>query len=100
VPRGPFMRIDNFFIKLPRHPLLRALTVIAGTVLLIGLAAMGLLVGAAIIVVTALTVLVRGWLRSRGRRRADPDVIEGEFTVMPRGTLPPAGDASTTRTGW
>jgi len=97
------MRIDKFFIKLPRHPLLRALVVIAGTVLLIGLAAMGLLVGAAVIVVTALTVLVRGWLRNRGRRSADPGVIEGEFTVMPpgpRGTLPPAGDASTTRTGW
>ena len=97
------MRIDNFFIKLPRHPLLRALMVIAGTVLLGGLAAMGLLVGAAIIVTMALTVLVRGWLRSRGRRRADPGVIEGEFTVVPpapRGTLPPAGDASTTRTGW
>lgn len=95
------MRIDKFFIKLPRHPLLRALMVIAGTVLLIGLAAMGLLVGAAVVVVTALAVLVRGWLRGRGRRRgAEPDVIEGEFTVMPRGTLPPAGETSTTRTGW
>ena len=95
------MRIDNFLIKLPRHPLLRALMVIAGTVLLVGLAAMGLLVGAAVIVATALTILVRGWLRSR--RRADPGVIEGEFTGMPpapRGTLPPASDASTTRTGW
>jgi hypothetical protein len=97
------MRIDNFFIKLPRYPLLRALMVIAATVLLIGLAAMGLLVGAAVIVTTTLTVLVRGWLRSRGRRSADPGVIEGEFTVVPpgpRGTLPPAGNASTTRTGW
>ena len=97
------MRIDNFFIKLPRYPLLRALMMIAATVLLIGLAAMGLLVGAAVIVTTALTVLVRGWLRSRGRRSADPGVIEGEFTVVPpvpRGTLPPAGNASTTRTGW
>ena len=94
------MRINGFFINLPRHPLLRALVVIAGTVLLIGLAAMGLLVGAAVIVITALTVLVRGWLGSRGRRRAGPDVIEGEFTVTPRGTPPPAGDASTTRTGW
>lgn len=103
MPRGPFMRIDNFFIKLPRYPLLRALMVIAATVLLIGLAAMGLLVGAAVIVTTTLTVLVRGWLRSRGRRSADPGVIEGEFTVVqpaPRGTLPPAGNASTTRTGW
>jgi hypothetical protein len=97
------MRIDRFFIKLPRHPLLRALAVIGGTLLLIGLAAMGLLVGAAVVVVTALTVLIRGWLHRRGRRNADPGVIEGEFTVMrpgPRGTLPPAGDASTTRTGW
>ena len=96
------MRIHKIFINPPRHPLLRALLVIAGSVLLIGLAAMGLLVGAAVIVVTTLTVLVRGWLRSR-RSSVDPGVIEGEFTVMPprsRGTLPRAGDASTTRTGW
>ncbi|HKZ11852.1 MAG TPA: hypothetical protein VJL61_14275 [Rhodanobacteraceae bacterium] len=94
------MRIHEFFINLPRHPLLRALVVLAGTVVLIGLAAMGLLVGAAVIVATALTVLVRGWLRNRRRRGTDPGVIEGEFTVVPRGTLPPSGDASTTRTGW
>ena len=85
------MRIHEFFINLPRHPLLRALMVLAGTVLL---------VGAAVIVVTAMTVLVRGWLRGRRRRSAGPGVIEGEFTVVPRGALPSAGETSTTKTGW
>ncbi len=94
------MRIHEFFINLPRHPLLRALMVLAGTVLLVGLVAMGLLVGAAVIVVTAMTVLVRGWLRGRRRRSAGPGVIEGEFTVVPRGALPSAGETSTTKTGW
>jgi hypothetical protein len=94
------MRIHEFFINLPRHPLLRALMVLAGTVLLVGLVAMGLLVGAAVIVVTALTVLVRSWLRGRRRRSTDPGVIEGEFTVMRPGALPPAGESSTTKSGW
>ena len=90
------MRIDKLFINLPRHPLWRAFAVIAGSVLLIGLITLGLLIGVAGIAVAALTMLIRGW-RIRGwrtgrrRRRADSNVIEGEFTVVsprPRVSLP------------
>jgi len=94
------MRIDKSFIHLPRHPLLRALVLVAGTMLLIGLLAMGLLLGAAMVAAAALTMLLRRWLNGRGHRHGDPDVIEGEFTVMPRATLPPTEQASTTRSGW
>jgi membrane protein implicated in regulation of membrane protease activity len=93
------MRIHEFFIHLPRHPLLRALALIAGTVLLIALLAMGLLIGAAVIAAAALTMLLRRWLKGRERRHRDPGVIEGEFTVMPRAPLPPTEQAST-RSGW
>ncbi|HJR13028.1 MAG TPA: hypothetical protein VJ833_03940 [Rhodanobacteraceae bacterium] len=97
------MRFDKSFIYLPRHPLLRGVVLFAGILLLIGFLAMGLLIGAAVIIAAALTMLVRRWLNGRSRRRADADVIEGEFTVIPPGpgaALPPAGDTSTTRTGW
>jgi membrane protein implicated in regulation of membrane protease activity len=97
------MRIDRLFIRLPRHPLLRVLMLIVGSVLLIGLVAMGLLVVAAAVATAALTMLVRRWLHGRGRRHTGHDVIEGEFTVMPpgpRASLPSAERAPTTRSGW
>lgn len=81
------------FVRLPRQPLLRALVLIAGTALLAGVIAMGLLIGAAVVVTAGLAMLVRRWLDGRSRRHADPDVIEGEFTVVPPGphaTLPRA----------
>lgn len=87
------MRIDKLFINLPRHPLWRALAVIAGSVLLIGLITLGLLIGVAGIAVAALTMLIRGWRTGRRRRRADSNVIEGEFTVVsphPHVSLPHA----------
>jgi membrane protein implicated in regulation of membrane protease activity len=93
------MRIHESFIHLPRHPVLRALALIAGTVLLIWLVAFGVLVGAAVAALAASTMLVRRWWRRRGGRRAEPDIIEGEFTVVPRTALP-SGETSTTRTGW
>ncbi|MGN6790365.1 MAG: hypothetical protein ACTHJP_12675 [Rhodanobacteraceae bacterium] len=93
------MRIHPFFIHLPRHPVLRALALIAGTVLLVWLVAFGLLMGAAVAAVAALTLLVRRWWQGRRGRRGEPEVIEGEFTVMPRSALP-SGETSTTRTGW
>lgn len=94
------MRIDKSFMYLPRHPLLRALVLVAATVLLVGLLAMGLLIGAAVVATAALTMLVRRWLNGR-RRRADPGVIEGEFTVIStRESLPSPEQASTTRSGW
>lgn len=82
------MRINTPFALLPRHPLLRALALMVGIVFLTGLAAMGLLIGAAVLGVAALTVLVRDWLPGRRRQRADRDVIEAEFTIVPRDSLP------------
>ena len=95
------MRIDKSFIYLPRHPLLRALVLIAGTVLLVGVLAMGLLIGTAAVAAAALAMLVRRRLKGRGRRRRDSEVIEGEFTVVPaREPLPSPEQAPTTRSGW
>lgn len=97
------MHINKFFIRLPRHPLLRAMVLIGGTVLLIGLLAMGLLIGAAVVTFAGLAVLVRGWLRGHGGPRHDTDIIEGEFAVVPpgpRATLPAPEQAPTTRSGW
>ncbi len=89
--RVPSMRAANLlFVTLPRHPLLRAMVLAAGAILLAGLIAMGLLIGAAVIAVAALVVLVRRWLNGRNRRPAEPGIIEGEFTVVPRASLPRA----------
>lgn len=68
--------------RLPRHPLLRLLVLVAGAVLLAGLVTAGLLVGTTLVAVGALTLLARRWLGPRSRGSSDPDVIEGEFTVV------------------
>lgn len=85
------MRAASFHVALPRHPLLRALVLIVGVVLLVGLITMGLLIGATVVAVAALALLVRRWLHGRGGRKPDPGIIEGEFSVVPpraRGSLP------------
>lgn len=77
--------------RLPRHPLLRLLVLGVGAVVLAGLVATGLLVGAALVAAGALTLLVRRWLGPGRRKPSDPEVIEGEFTVVPprpRAALP------------
>ncbi|HET7611349.1 MAG TPA: hypothetical protein VFK29_06140 [Rhodanobacteraceae bacterium] len=81
------MRAQAFSVQLPRHPLLRMLVLVGGAILLAGLVAMGLIVGAAALAVAATWLLVRRWI---GRRRhpADPAIIEGEFTVVRRNSLP------------
>lgn len=70
------MRISRLTLPLPRHPLLRALV-------LAGLLAVGFVVGAVLLAVAAIAMLVRRWTRDRERRAADPDIIDGEFTVVP-----------------
>lgn len=75
---------------LPRHPLLRALVVVAWVVLLAFLLATGLVAGALVAVVAALVLLLRRWLGGPKRAPAEPDIIEGEYTVIPRSSLPPA----------
>lgn len=86
------MRVVGLPWSLPRHPLLRALVLIAGAILLAGLVATGLVVGAIVVAVAALTLLVRRWLGGRKPPQADdPSIIEGEFTVAPprpRAALP------------
>jgi membrane protein implicated in regulation of membrane protease activity len=82
------MRAAHWHVSLPRQPLLRALALIAGAVLLAGVLATGLLIGTVVIAVAALTLSIRRWLHGRGRRPTDPGVIEGEFTVVPK--HPPA----------
>lgn len=85
------MRIRTFTIHPPRHPLLRALALILAVVLAVGLLVTGLLLGAAVIATTACVLLVRRWLQRRRARKAEADIIEGEFTVVSRGrtALPP-----------
>lgn len=77
------MRAANLFVSLPRHPLRRALVVIAGVVLMALLVVTGLAVIAAVVVATAVAMVVRRWLhRGPSPSHADPGVIEGEFTVV------------------
>lgn len=79
-------------LSLPRHPLLRVLVVVAWVLVLALLLATGLIAGALVAGVAALVLLLRRWLGPRQRPVGDPDFIEGEFTVMPKGPrmpLPP-----------
>lgn len=82
------MRIRTFSFHLPRQPLLRALLLIGGVVLLVGLATLGLLIGAAVVAIAAVTMLVRHALHAATHKAAEADVIEGEFTVIPRPRAP------------
>lgn len=85
------MRAQTVFFRLPRHPLLRMLVLTGGAVLLAGLVAMGLIVGAAALAVAAAWLLVRRWLGRHKQNREDPAIIEGEFSVVPprpRNALP------------
>lgn len=87
------MRVRALYLQLPRHPLLRALVIAGGAVLLVGMLAMGVIVGTAALGVAVGWLLVRRWLGSR-RRPRDPSIIEGEFSVVPnrpRDALPPGG---------
>lgn len=85
------MRAQTVFFRLPRHPLLRMLVLAGGAVLLAGLVAMSLIVGTAALAVAATWLLVRRWLARRKHNRGDPNIIEGEFSVVPprsRNALP------------
>jgi hypothetical protein len=86
------MRMRTFSFHPPRHPLLRALLLLCGMVLLVGLVTVGFVVGVAVLAVAVVTLLMRRWLHSRRRAPRDPDIIEGEFTVVsrPRAALPHA----------
>lgn len=64
---------------LPRHPLLRALLLATGGLILIGLLFFGLIAGLALAAFGALVLLVR---RLLPRTVARDGIIEGEFRVV------------------
>ncbi len=82
------MRPGILFRSSPRHPWLRALVLAFGAAVLVGLAALGLVVGAAMVTVAAGVLLVRRWAHRRGQRQQGPQVIDGEFTVVAPRILP------------
>ncbi|MGH8190772.1 MAG: hypothetical protein ACREP2_04935 [Rhodanobacteraceae bacterium] len=77
------MRAQAFYLLLPRHPLLRTLVLAAGMLVLAVLVAVGLVVGALALVVAPAWLLARRRLVRAKPRRADPNIIEGEFRVVP-----------------
>jgi hypothetical protein len=77
------MRTQFTIPILPRHPLLRGLVLVAVVIALAGLITMGLVVGTLVFAVAAVVLGIRGWLSRHARRKGDPSVIEGEFTVVP-----------------
>lgn len=87
------MRPFLFALQPPRHPLLRLALALVGVVLLGFFTVFGLIAAAAVLAGFALR---RAWLRLRGAvatgpasaRPADPDVIEGEFSVVEKPRTP------------
>lgn len=67
---------------LPRHPLLRALLLAAGGLILVGLLFFGLIAGLALAAFGAMALLVRVLLPRKRVRSTREDVIEGEFRVV------------------
>lgn len=72
---------------LPRHPLLRALLLIAGAVILAGLLFFGLVAGLAVVAFGALALMVRRLLPRKAAPGRRDDVIEGEFRVVDRARI-------------
>ena len=77
------MRIRNLTFTLPTQPWLRTLVVIAGVLLIVALATVGLVFGLAALAIGAIAMLVRRWLHRADARQPDPAIIDGEFTVLP-----------------
>ena len=67
---------------LPRNPLLRALLLAAGGLILVGLLFFGLVAGLAVVAVGGLALLVRRLLPRKPTHARHSDVIEGEFRVV------------------
>ena len=79
---------------LPRNPLLRALAIAVGVLVLAGLLFFGLVAGLALLAIGAIALLLRRLFpRRRPARREDAGIIDGEFSVVephPRAALPRA----------
>jgi hypothetical protein len=77
------MNAMRLAFALPRHPLLRALLLAAGGLILMGLLFFGFVAGLAVAAFGALALLVRGLLPHKGARaKKRDDIIEGEFRVV------------------
>ncbi|MBS0589004.1 MAG: hypothetical protein JSR65_00020 [Proteobacteria bacterium] len=73
----------------PRHPLARVLIGALGVVLLVGVLALGFLALVAFAVIGAIVALARAFLHTQTARPVppqQPNVIEGEFVVLPNRT--------------
>lgn len=87
------MRPFLFALQPPRNPLLRLALALVGVVLLGFFTVFGLIAAAAVLAGFALRQV---WLRLRGpaaaeaapRRPVDPNVIEGEFSVVDKPRTP------------
>lgn len=87
------MRPFLFALQPPRNPLLRLALALVGVILLGFFTVFGLIAAAAVLAGFALR---RIWLRLRGpnvsaavsARPADPNVIEGEFSVVEKPRTP------------
>lgn len=77
------MRANFFLPALPRNPLLRAVVLAGAAIVVLALLALGLVVGIGVVAVAAVALAIRGWRLRHMRRRANPSVIEGEYTVVP-----------------
>lgn len=85
------MRAEFTLPLLPRNPLLRALALIGAIALAATLLTVGLVVGAGVLAIAAVAIAVQRWRLGRTARKAEPSVIEGEFTVVsgrPHAELP------------
>lgn len=77
-----------FAPRKPRHPLLRLALGLAGVALLAVLVVVGLFVGAAMLLGTALLRLVRPARAPRARDAAAQRVVDGEYRIVDRSVLP------------
>jgi hypothetical protein len=62
--------------------LLRSLLLVGAALLAIGLVAIGLILGVVIVTAFGLALLVRRGLNRIRRGHRDPNIIEGEYTVV------------------
>jgi hypothetical protein len=84
------MRLNFQPVRRPRHPLMRALSVVVGLAVVGVLMVFGLVVLSVLLVGGGLLLAWRQWKLSRHpqpvtRAAHSPDVLEGEFVVIERG---------------
>lgn len=81
------MRFSMPMPRRPRHPLVRALSLVVGLALVGVLLVFGLVVAGVLLIGGSLVFALRQWSRSRppasvAGRPHQPEVIEGDFVVL------------------